>query len=91
MQIYLPAIEGHVPTEMVQALRALIDFIYIAWHDIIDTNSLKAMDDALERFHKYRKIFVECGVCPTGFNHILSSITINTFEPLVPRMDSALR
>jgi len=68
MQVYLPAIEGHVPSEMVRALRALIDFIYIAWRDIIDSNSLKAMDDALERFHKYRQIFVECGVRPTGFN-----------------------
>jgi hypothetical protein len=53
---------------MVQALRALIDFIYIARRDIIDSNSLEAMDDALERFHKYRKIFQECGVRPTGFD-----------------------
>lgn len=58
----MPAIDGHVPSEMVRALRALIDFIYIARHDIIDTNSLKAMDDALECFHKYRKVFMECGV-----------------------------
>jgi hypothetical protein len=68
MQVYLSAIEGHVPSEMVQALRALIDFIYIARRDIIDSNSLEAMDDALKRFHKYRKIFQECGVRPTGFN-----------------------
>ena len=68
MQVYLPAIEGHVPSEMVQALRALIDFIYIARRDIIDSNSLEAMDNALERFHKYHKIFQECGVRPTGFN-----------------------
>jgi hypothetical protein len=46
----------------------VIDFIYIARRDIIDSNSLKAMDDALERFHKYREIFKECGVRPTGFD-----------------------
>jgi len=62
---------------MVQALRALIDFIYIARRDIIDSNSLEAMDDALERFHKYRKIFQECGVAlpvstpSTTFSHPL--------------------
>lgn len=67
-QVYLPAIEGHVPSEMVQALRALIEFIYIARRDIIDSNSLKALDDALTRFHMYRQIFQECGVRPTGFN-----------------------
>lgn len=51
-----------------RALRSLIDFIYIARRDIIDSNSLKALDDALERFHRYRKIFQESGVRPTGFN-----------------------
>ena len=53
---------------MVQALRALIEFIYIARRNIIDLNSLKALDDALTQFHTYRKIFQECGVRPAGFN-----------------------
>jgi hypothetical protein len=53
---------------MVQALQALMDFIYIARRDIIDTNDLNALDDALERFHNYRTIFQECGIRPTGFN-----------------------
>ena len=61
----MPAIEGHVPSEMV---RALINFIYIAQRDIIDSNSLKELDDALKRFHQYRQIFQESGVRPTGFN-----------------------
>jgi hypothetical protein len=64
----LPAIEGYVPSEMVQALRALMDFIYIARRNIIDSDDLTALDDALERFHKYREIFRECGLRPTGFN-----------------------
>ena len=68
MQVYLPAIKDHVPLEMVRALRALIDFIYIARRDIIDSKGLEAMDDTLKHFHKYRKIFQECGVRPTGFN-----------------------
>jgi hypothetical protein len=53
---------------MVQALRALMDFIYIARRDIIDANDLIALDDALERFHDNRTIFQECGIRPTGFN-----------------------
>ncbi|KAG2116986.1 uncharacterized protein F5147DRAFT_742855 [Suillus discolor] len=52
MKVYIPAIEGHVPKEMVQALRALLDFIYIARRNIISSNSLDAMDDALKRFHR---------------------------------------
>ncbi|KAG2740823.1 hypothetical protein P692DRAFT_201842419 [Suillus brevipes Sb2] len=68
MKVYIPAIEGHVPKEMVQALRALLDFIYIARHNIISSNSLDAMDDALKRFHRYREIFRTSGVRPRGFN-----------------------
>ncbi|KAG2107467.1 uncharacterized protein F5147DRAFT_745971 [Suillus discolor] len=52
MKVYIPAIEGHVPKEMVQALRALLDFIYIARRNIISSNSLDAMDDALKHFHR---------------------------------------
>ncbi|KAG2358511.1 hypothetical protein BDR07DRAFT_1294765 [Suillus spraguei] len=53
MNVYIPAIKGHVPSEMVQALQALLDFIYIARHNIINSNSLNTMDDALEHFHRY--------------------------------------
>jgi hypothetical protein len=68
LQVYLPAIEGHVPQEMVQALRAFLEFCYIARRDILDTNSLRELEDALERYHTYRQIFQECGVRPEGFN-----------------------
>ncbi|KAG1735575.1 uncharacterized protein EDB91DRAFT_1238202 [Suillus paluster] len=68
MKVYIPAIKGHVPLEMVLTLQALIDFIYIARHNIIDSNSLNVLDDALERFHRHRKIFETSGVHPNGFN-----------------------
>lgn len=58
----MPAIEGYVPDEMVQAVRAFLDFCYIARRDIHDTQSLAAMDDALHRFHHYREIFRTTGV-----------------------------
>jgi hypothetical protein len=66
--VYLPAIEGHVLPDMVQALRAFLEFCYIARRNILDTNSLRELEDALERYHTYRKIFQECGVRPDGFN-----------------------
>lgn len=49
-------------------MQAFLDFCYIARRDIHDTDSLKALDDALERFHRYRTIFQECGIRPDGFN-----------------------
>jgi hypothetical protein len=53
---------------MVQALRALLDFIYITHRNIISSNSLDAMDDALKCFRRYREIFQTSGVQPRGFN-----------------------
>ena len=68
MQVYLPAIEGHVPDEMVKAMRALLEFGYIAQRNVHDTNSLEELDDALQRFHRNREIFRTSGVRPNGFN-----------------------
>jgi hypothetical protein len=68
LQVYLPAIEGHVPDEMVQAMRSFLEFCYIARRDIHDTHSLKALDDALQRFHHHREIFRTSGIRANGFN-----------------------
>jgi len=63
VQVYFPAIEGYVPDEMVQDMRAFLDFCYIACHDLHNTQSLAAMDDALHRFHHCREIFRTTSVC----------------------------
>ncbi|KAF8502848.1 hypothetical protein F5888DRAFT_1607397 [Russula emetica] len=68
MKVYLPAIEGHVPQAMVRALQAFLEFCYIARHDVQDTKTLAALEDALVRFHNFRSIFQECGVRADGFN-----------------------
>ena len=47
---------------MVRALRALLEFIYLARRTILDTKAIREMEDALERFHKYVRIFVEEGI-----------------------------
>jgi hypothetical protein len=47
---------------MVKAIRAFLEFCYIARRDILDTQSLLDMEDALQRFHKYRQIFRTTGV-----------------------------
>ena len=61
-QVYLPAIEGHIPHEMVQTMQALLEFCYIARRNVFDTESLKQMDNALSRFCHYRKIFETSGI-----------------------------
>jgi hypothetical protein len=64
IQVYLPAIEGYVPNEMLRCLRAFLEFCYIARRDIISETSLNQLKDALARFHHYRQVFNEIGVDP---------------------------
>ena len=88
--MYLPAIQGYVPDEMVKALQAFLDFCYIVRRDVHDTESLEALQDALDRFHKHRKIFQTTGVRPpTALIYLgpMQQYTIyDTFEHLVPLM-----
>ncbi|KAJ7312726.1 hypothetical protein DFH08DRAFT_791300 [Mycena albidolilacea] len=66
-QVYLPAVEGHVPAQMLRALSAFLDFCYLVRWNVIGERTLHQIDDALARFHRERMIFVESGVCPNGF------------------------
>ncbi|OBZ66071.1 hypothetical protein A0H81_13963 [Grifola frondosa] len=68
MKVYLPAIVGHVPREMVRAIRAFLEFCYIVRRNVHTPKSLRALQDALDRFHHYRTIFQTTGVRLEGFS-----------------------
>ncbi|KAH9014908.1 hypothetical protein EDB83DRAFT_2232892, partial [Lactarius deliciosus] len=68
MKVYIPAIKGHVPDEMVQTMHAFLEFCYLARHNIHDTHSLAALDDALKWFHHHCEIFRAFDVRDDGFN-----------------------
>ena len=53
---------------MAKALQAFLDFCYIVWHDVHDTQSLSALQDALDHFHQYHRIFQMSGIHPNRFN-----------------------
>jgi len=62
MKIYVSCIEGHVPDDMVRAVRAFVDFTYIVRRDIHNESSLRELDDAFRRFDHFRRIYVTTGV-----------------------------
>lgn len=68
--MYLPAIEGHVPRDMVRAFRAMLEFCYLVRRDVVDEPALTAIREALGRFHHYREIFRTTGVRPEGFGNL---------------------
>ncbi|KAF8803207.1 hypothetical protein BYT27DRAFT_7226079 [Phlegmacium glaucopus] len=68
MKVYLPAIAGHVPPKMVQALMAFLDFCYLICQSVHMEATLREIDEALARFHEHCQIFEEEGVCPEGLS-----------------------
>ncbi|KAI6137566.1 hypothetical protein BKA82DRAFT_4379823 [Pisolithus tinctorius] len=65
MKVYLPAIEGHVPTEIVRTFRALLEFTYLVRRNVLTEETLVAVQDTIDRFHKYREIFRQSGTIQT--------------------------
>jgi len=61
----LLALEGYVPMDIIHAFRALLEFCYLVRHNIITETSLKEIDDAVARFHRYREIFKDADVILT--------------------------
>ena len=65
--MYLPAIEGHVPRDILRAFRAFLEICYVARHNIISEDTLTQLKNALAQFQHYRTIFENLGVRPEGF------------------------
>ena len=66
-QVYLPAIEGYVPKEVLRTIRAFLEFCYIIRHDILDEDMLDDLQDALDQFLHNCAIFEDSGIRPEGF------------------------
>ncbi|KIK80717.1 hypothetical protein PAXRUDRAFT_15634 [Paxillus rubicundulus Ve08.2h10] len=55
MKVYLPAIEGYIPDDVMRTFRAFFEFCYTVRKDVITEKTLADLDDALSRFHQYHK------------------------------------
>ena len=62
MKVFLPAIAGLVPEQMVRVLSAFLEFCYLVCRSQIDEDVLIKIDAAIERYHIKHKIFVDCGI-----------------------------
>ncbi|KAJ7221252.1 hypothetical protein GGX14DRAFT_669179 [Mycena pura] len=62
MKVYLAAIAGHVPPEMVKCIAAFLDFCYLVRRNAITSDTLDEINEALVRFHTHRDIFIATGV-----------------------------
>jgi hypothetical protein len=66
--VYLPAIAGYVPPQMLRAISSFMEFCYLIRRSVLDDDDLDAIDHALAKFHQERTIFETEGVRPDGFS-----------------------
>lgn len=57
----LPLPEGRSPVRLIRAVRALLDFLYLAQYPSHSADTLSRLEDALSRFHDNKDIFVDLG------------------------------
>ena len=62
IQVYLSAIYGHVPAEMVQCIAAFMNCCYIVRRNAITSSDIQRFRVHLHDFHRLREIFITTGV-----------------------------
>lgn len=67
-QVYLHAIQGHLPAEVICTFHAFLEFCYIARRSALTEDDLEKLQDALACFHCHRSVFVTEGVCEDGIS-----------------------
>ena len=58
----LPVPDGQVSPRIIAAVRALLDFLYLAQFPSHTTTTMARLEDALTRFHTNKDVFVDLGV-----------------------------
>ncbi len=61
-QVYIAAICGHVPQDMVRCLSAFMNCCYIVHCNAITTSNITHFRHYLANFHQFRQIFITTGV-----------------------------
>ncbi len=79
----LPLPGGQAPLHVVRAVRAILDFMYLAQYPSHTTNTLNCLEASLARFHDNKDAFIDLGVCKNflilklhSLLHYKSSITL---------------
>ena len=67
IQVYLPALKGHVPDNVIRTFCAFFEFCYIVQQNVITDDTLVELQDALSCFYQYCEVFRDIGVHPNGF------------------------
>jgi hypothetical protein len=61
-KVFLGVLAGIAPPRLITAARGLLDFIYYAQYQSHTTDTLHRMQEALDRFHTNKDIFIDEGI-----------------------------
>ncbi|KAI0339761.1 hypothetical protein BDW22DRAFT_1335609 [Trametopsis cervina] len=70
MKIYLPAIAGILPGEIVRTVSAFMNFCYLARRSVLTDKTLGQLEGHLSDYYERRQIFQETGVREDGFDSL---------------------
>ncbi|KAG9217551.1 hypothetical protein CCMSSC00406_0008478 [Pleurotus cornucopiae] len=68
MKVYLPALVGFVPSEIIKTFRNFLDFCYLVRRPVFTPQTLDQVNQSLAAFHESREVFRDLGVRPDGFS-----------------------
>ncbi|KAH9939568.1 hypothetical protein B0H21DRAFT_812581 [Amylocystis lapponica] len=68
MKVYLPAIAGLLPRDMIRTFSVFMEFCYLVRRSFITEQTLHEISGALDRFWHYHKVFEITGVRAEGFS-----------------------
>ncbi|QRV84442.1 hypothetical protein RhiJN_12458 [Ceratobasidium sp. AG-Ba] len=61
-KVFTAVMAGLVPESTLPAILAIIDFIHFARLPVQTTETLALLDDALDRFHEHKDVFIQYGI-----------------------------
>jgi hypothetical protein len=67
-KVLLPALQGHIPSQMIASISSFLDFCYLIRRDMHTDTTLNKITSALTSFHELRQIFVDAGMFPDGIS-----------------------
>jgi len=57
LNLYLPALQGHLPANVIRAFRALLEFYYLVRWDTITEDDLDEVQGAISHFPTFQELF----------------------------------
>jgi hypothetical protein len=62
VQVYIAAIKGHVPNDMVECIAVFMEVCYLVCQDDISTADLDLIEKEVSRFHCLWQVFIDTGI-----------------------------